>query len=127
MFVIFGDGSHWLWDTAALLLIPALVVLNGLFVAAEFSLVSVRKTRIEELIQRGADVARLPPRRGCESTLLFVFRAATGIEPSVWAGSRGAVIPAEGRHRKERPEYRCREWPSQARSEYLLVRILRIC
>jgi CBS domain containing-hemolysin-like protein len=45
-------------DVAGLLLIPALVVLNGLFVAAEFSLVAVRKTRIEELIQRGIKSAR---------------------------------------------------------------------
>jgi CBS domain containing-hemolysin-like protein len=43
---------------AALLLIPALVILNGLFVAAEFALVSVRKTRIEELIKRGVKAAR---------------------------------------------------------------------
>ena len=49
---------HWLWDVAGLLIIPALVVLNGLFVAAEFSLVSVRKTRIEELIKRGVKRAR---------------------------------------------------------------------
>jgi CBS domain containing-hemolysin-like protein len=58
VFATFGASSHWLWDAAVLLLIPALVVLNGLFVAAEFSLVSVRKTRIEELIQRGVKSAR---------------------------------------------------------------------
>jgi CBS domain containing-hemolysin-like protein len=33
--------------------IPALVLLNGLFVAAEFALVSVRKTRVEEMIRDG--------------------------------------------------------------------------
>jgi putative hemolysin len=49
---------NWIWEAAGLLLIPALVVLNGLFVAAEFSLVSVRKTRIEELISRGVKSAR---------------------------------------------------------------------
>ncbi len=58
MFATLAATSHWLWDTAGLLLIPAVVVLNGLFVAAEFSLVSVRKTRIEELIQRGVKSAR---------------------------------------------------------------------
>lgn len=57
MFVIFGASGHWLWDVAGLLLIPALVILNGLFVAAEFALVSVRKTRIEELIARGIKAA----------------------------------------------------------------------
>jgi magnesium and cobalt exporter, CNNM family len=35
------------------LTIPALVLLNGVFVAAEFSLVAVRKTRVEELIAHG--------------------------------------------------------------------------
>jgi CBS domain containing-hemolysin-like protein len=36
-----------------LLSVPALVALNGLFVATEFSLVAVRRTRIEELVQQG--------------------------------------------------------------------------
>ncbi|HWG43030.1 MAG TPA: hemolysin family protein [Gemmataceae bacterium] len=58
MLDIFGTDSHWLSLVAGLLIIPALVVLNGLFVAAEFSLVSVRKTRIEELITRGVKGAR---------------------------------------------------------------------
>ena len=46
------------WDVLALLTVPALVLLNGLFVAAEFALVSVRKTRIEELAARGVKGAR---------------------------------------------------------------------
>jgi len=33
--------------------IPILVVVNGLFVAAEFALVAVRKTRVEEMVQQG--------------------------------------------------------------------------
>ena len=36
-----------------LLSLPVLVVTNGYFVAAEFALVAVRKTRVEELVQRG--------------------------------------------------------------------------
>ena len=48
-----GESSGLVWNLLSLLLVPALVLLNGLFVAAEFALVSVRKTRIEELIQRG--------------------------------------------------------------------------
>ncbi len=55
---MFGSASHWLWDIAGLLVIPALVALNGLFVAAEFALVAVRKTRIEELVHRGVKGAR---------------------------------------------------------------------
>lgn len=58
MFAIFEPNGNWLWDAAGLLLIPALVALNGLFVAAEFALVSVRKTRIEELVKRGVKAAR---------------------------------------------------------------------
>lgn len=51
-------SAHWAIDVLLLLLVPALVVLNGLFVAAEFALVSVRKTRMEELAEKGATGAR---------------------------------------------------------------------
>jgi CBS domain containing-hemolysin-like protein len=47
-----------LWGLLALLSVPALVALNGLFVAAEFSLVAVRRTRVEEMIARGITRAR---------------------------------------------------------------------
>jgi CBS domain containing-hemolysin-like protein len=43
--------DSWVWDCVRLLSIPALVFLNGLFVAAEFALVSVRKTRVEEMVR----------------------------------------------------------------------------
>jgi CBS domain containing-hemolysin-like protein len=46
-----GDGSVT-WNLLALLTVPALIILNGLFVAAEFALVAVRKTRIEEMVQQ---------------------------------------------------------------------------
>jgi CBS domain containing-hemolysin-like protein len=52
------ESSRWLWDVLGLLAIPALVVLNGLFVAAEFALVAVRKTKVEELQQHGVPGAR---------------------------------------------------------------------
>src|SRR5947209_16277853 len=51
-------GGHWVWSVIGLLSIPLLIVLNGLFVATEFSLVSVRKTRIEELVRQGVKGAR---------------------------------------------------------------------
>jgi CBS domain containing-hemolysin-like protein len=38
--------------------IPALVVLNGLFVAVEFALVAVRKTRVEEMVRLGLKRAK---------------------------------------------------------------------
>lgn len=46
--------SSTLWlDILGLLSIPALVALNGFFVAAEFALVAIRKTRVEELLAKG--------------------------------------------------------------------------
>ena len=45
------EGS-WLLDAVRLLSVPVLVALNGLFVAAEFALVAVRKTRVEELVRQ---------------------------------------------------------------------------
>jgi CBS domain containing-hemolysin-like protein len=46
------------WTTLGLLSIPFLVTLNGLFVAAEFALVAVRRTRVEEMIAQGTSGAR---------------------------------------------------------------------
>jgi putative hemolysin len=48
----------WLGNILGLLLLPALVALNAFFVAAEFALVAVRRTRIEELAARGVKGAR---------------------------------------------------------------------
>jgi CBS domain containing-hemolysin-like protein len=48
-----GIGSLFL-----LLTLPALVALNGLFVAAEFTLVAVRKTRVEEMVSQGVKGAK---------------------------------------------------------------------
>jgi CBS domain containing-hemolysin-like protein len=42
-----------------LLLVIALVLLNGMFVAAEFSIVTVRRTRVETLADKGNPLARL--------------------------------------------------------------------
>src|SRR5262249_19340735 len=50
--------EYLLWDVLRTLSIPGLVVLNGLFVAAEFSLVSVRRTRVEELVKQGVKGAQ---------------------------------------------------------------------
>ncbi len=41
------------YNLALLLAVPALVFLNGFFVAAEFALVAVRRTQVEELIRQG--------------------------------------------------------------------------
>jgi CBS domain containing-hemolysin-like protein len=52
-----GD-SPWVWGVLGLLAVPALVALNGFFVAAEFALVAVRKTRVEEMVRQGVRGAR---------------------------------------------------------------------
>jgi len=44
---------HWVWSMLGVLSVPALVALNGFFVAAEFALVAVRRTRVEEMARQG--------------------------------------------------------------------------
>jgi CBS domain containing-hemolysin-like protein len=56
--VLTASDISWVWNTLGLLCIPLLVALNGLFVAAEFALVAVRRTRVEELVRRGQQGAR---------------------------------------------------------------------
>jgi putative hemolysin len=87
---IFGANSHWLWDVAGLLIIPALVVLNGMFVAAEFALVSVRKTRIEELIKRGVKRAR-----SVESAMNRLDRSIAATQLGITLASIGLGIVGE--------------------------------
>ena len=51
--MLLAQADRFWWDVGGLLSLPALVALNGFFVAAEFALVAVRRTRIEELIAQG--------------------------------------------------------------------------
>jgi putative hemolysin len=51
--------TGWQVNLLLLLAIPALVFLNGFFVAAEFALVAVRKTQVEELVRQGMRRAKL--------------------------------------------------------------------
>ncbi len=53
LFAAENDPGDFWWTTLGLLALPILIVLNGVFVAVEFSLVSVRKTRVEEMVNRG--------------------------------------------------------------------------
>jgi CBS domain containing-hemolysin-like protein len=54
-----ADPTTPLWLTVlGILAIPALVLLNGFFVAAEFALVAVRKTRVDELVDQGVPRAK---------------------------------------------------------------------
>ena len=52
------SNTSWIWNALGLLSIPLLVALNGLFVAAEFALVAVRKTRVEEMVRQGQQGAK---------------------------------------------------------------------
>jgi len=49
-----------------------LVFLNGFFVASEFALVAVRKTRIDELVKRGNKPAR-PVQKSIEHLDTFIL------------------------------------------------------
>jgi CBS domain containing-hemolysin-like protein len=53
--VLLADGGSWGWgwEVLGLVAIPALVLLNAFFVAAEFALVAVRRTRVEEMVAQG--------------------------------------------------------------------------
>ncbi|VTR98197.1 hemolysin family protein [Tuwongella immobilis] len=61
--ILFADAdpvetSNWVVQTLSLLAIPVLVALNGFFVAAEFALVAIRRTRVEEMVQKGVPQAK---------------------------------------------------------------------
>src|SRR5690349_1608747 len=71
-----------LWRLAAL---AALVCANGFFVAAEFSIITVRKTRVEELVAEGRLGARAvrralsSPDRYISATQLGITMASLGL------------------------------------------------
>ena len=52
------DSGITVFTILGLVAIPLLVVLNGFFVAAEFALVAVRRTRVEELVGQGVPRAQ---------------------------------------------------------------------
>src|SRR5215208_7369743 len=66
--------SGWIHALIALLL----ALLNGFFVAAEFALVKVRTTRIEELANAGSRAARLA-RRELQSLDIYLAASQLGI------------------------------------------------
>ena len=61
-----------------LLAVLALVLANGWFVAAEFAIISVRKTRIDQLLAEGSRMAR-PVRRALENPDQFIAATQLGI------------------------------------------------
>jgi putative hemolysin len=84
--------DHWLWPVLSLLSIPALVLLNGFFVAAEFALVAVRRTRVQELVAQGIKGAKAVETnldhldRYIAGTQLGITLASLGLG---WAGEPG--------------------------------------
>ena len=89
-----------------ILIIAILILLNGLFVAAEFSLVRVRRTRLEQLADEGNRGARRVQRLVSQPArflatiqlgLTFVgFLAATFAGASLVGGVADAIRPALG-------------------------------
>jgi CBS domain containing-hemolysin-like protein len=64
--------------------IPILVVVNGLFVAAEFALVAVRKTRVEEMVQQGQKGAK-----ALQSAVEYLDRSIAATQLGVTLASIG--------------------------------------
>jgi CBS domain containing-hemolysin-like protein len=65
-------------DWIGLVFVIILVLINGFFVAAEFSLVSVRKTRIAERVARG-DTGAKAVQRAIEDPDRFIAATQLGI------------------------------------------------
>jgi CBS domain containing-hemolysin-like protein len=63
---------------ARLFAVLTLVLANGFFVAAEFAIISVRKTRIEQLLAEGSRMAR-PVKRAVENPDQFIAATQLGI------------------------------------------------
>ena len=77
---MFPDLPPWAWTAAGLLAIPVLIAVNGFFVAAEFALVAVRKTRVEELVNDNAPRAKA------------LLAAVTNLNDSVAASQLGITL-----------------------------------
>src|SRR5204863_131654 len=74
-----------------LVAVLALVLANGFFVAAEFALISVRKTRIDQLLAEGSRMAR-PVRRALDRPDQFI--AATQLGITMASLGRGCSVDA---------------------------------
>lgn len=56
---MFAEANTFTWfDGLALLVVPFLILLNGFFVAAEFALVTIRYTEVEQLLKKGTRRAK---------------------------------------------------------------------
>jgi CBS domain containing-hemolysin-like protein len=64
--------------TIRIFAVMALVLANGFFVAAEFAIISVRKTRIDQLLAEGSRMAR-PVRRALDNPDQYIAATQLGI------------------------------------------------
>jgi CBS domain containing-hemolysin-like protein len=76
------EAGSWLMDLLGLLSIPALIAMNGVFVAAEFALVAVRQTRVEEMVQKG-----VPGSRAVFSAVRHINRSIAAVQIGVTLAS----------------------------------------
>jgi CBS domain containing-hemolysin-like protein len=100
-----NDGS-WQSVAARLGVVALLVLANAFFVAAEFALVSSRRTRIEAMIRRGDAKAKLARRallaidRSISGTQLGITLASLGLgwvgEPTIAHTLEGLFAPLPG-------------------------------
>src|ERR1043166_9535469 len=79
-----GASSDIWWTVAGLVSLPILIGTNAFFVAAEFALVAVRKTRIEEMVARGVKGAT------------FVQSAIEHLDRSIAATQLGITLSSIG-------------------------------
>src|SRR3990172_8638213 len=78
-----------------LLLVVALVLANGLFVAAEFSIVTTRRARMEALVSRGSPFAALV-RRAIDDVNNYLAATQLGITmASIGLGFVGEPLMAD--------------------------------
>ena len=92
--VLFADvssGDFW-WTMLGVVALPVLIALNGFFVAIEFALVAVRRTRIEEMIAQGVKGAKSvqaalePITRSIAATQLGITLCSIGLG---WVAEQG--------------------------------------
>src|SRR5207249_6571255 len=85
-----ADETPWVWNVLLLLTVPALVVLNGVFVAAEFALVAVRRTRVEQMVKEG-----VPGAKTIEAALAGLNRAIAATQLGITIASIGLGFVGE--------------------------------
>ncbi len=92
MHALFAEGdSSWLTAALGFLSIPILVALNAFFVSAEFALVAVRRTRVEELVANKVKGAR-----SAAHAIAHMDRTIAATQLGVTLSSLGLGWVAEG-------------------------------